>query len=264
MTIDEQIISLIKDNNSLNKKQLDILGIEPKDRENFENIIISKDITKNHLNLLILLSGISNIKDQERVINNYHKVFEYNNIKAQVYKNPQKNQDFHKILEIYCDGACKKNPGFSGSGIVIYKNDIKPILLYGDFIENGTNNIAELNALIKSLQIAKEHLNYEQIIIYSDSEYSINSISKWAYSWKQNNWTKKGGDIKNLDLIIKAHTLFDTLKEKVSLQYVKGHNKIEGNELADKMANYSIIQKNSEYEELNYNTILEVLNQKEY
>ena len=66
----------------------------------------------------------------------------------------------NNILKIYCDGACSGNPGNAGSGIAVYFDDKNPVLLYGDFVENGTNNIAELNALYKALQIAdaKKHL----------------------------------------------------------------------------------------------------------
>jgi len=140
------------------------------------------------------------------------------------------------MTKIYCDGACKGNPGYSGSGIIIYK-DNKIIRMAGAFEESGTNNTAELKALIHSLKIA-ERIN-EKCIIKTDSSYSRNSIIEWAYSWKKKGWKKKGG-IKNLDLIKEAHTLYDLLKENVVIEHVKGHAGIEGNEEADKMANYAV------------------------
>lgn len=51
---------------------------------------------------------------------------------------------------------------------------------------------------------------------------------------EENSWTKKGGGIKNLQLIQEAHYLFDDIKDRVVLQHVKGHAGIEGNELSDR------------------------------
>ena len=71
--------------------------------------------------------------------------------------------------------------------------------------------------------------------IYSDSEFWINVMTKWAPSWEASGWTKKGGDIKNLDLVKRAYELFCT--GNVSLIWVRGHNDDEQNELADEWAN---------------------------
>lgn len=127
------------------------------------------------------------------------------------------------------DSACINNPGNAGSGLSIYKDSDKPILIYGGFIKLGTNNIAELNAFYKALLISSESTALN-IIIFSDSQYSIDCITKWAYSWKKNSWTKKGGDIRNLDIIKKAHDLYEKIKNKIEVKHVKAHNGIEGNE----------------------------------
>jgi len=140
---------------------------------------------------------------------------------------------------IYCDGACKGNPGLAGSGLVVYRNGEKTFMS-GAFETKGTNNTAELKALLHSLKIA-QRLN-EKVLIKTDSNYSINTITKWAYTWKKNGWKKKGG-IKNLDLIKEIHNLYDSLHKKITIEYVKGHAGIEGNELADTMANHAIEHK---------------------
>jgi len=160
-------------------------------------------------------------------------------------------------LKIYCDGACKGNPGKSGSGLAIYNRDDKPILLYGDYASNGTNNTAELKALYKALLIAQKY--NIKTTIFCDSQYSINSITQWAYSWKKNNWRKKGGEIKNLDIIKLSHNLFDKIQNIVEIKYVKGHSGIEGNELADRMALKAIDKQSLEYQEFNYVDIKDIL-----
>jgi ribonuclease HI len=151
------------------------------------------------------------------------------------------------ILRIYCDGACRGNPGKSGSGLAIYyPNTPNPTLLYGQYQEYGTNNMAELKALYKALQIASK---YKEALIYSDSKYSIDCVINWAYGWKKNGWSKRGGEIKNLEIIKLTHNLYDKLKNVVTIKYVKGHSGIEGNELADRMANLAIKEKILNYKE---------------
>jgi len=143
------------------------------------------------------------------------------------------------MTEIYCDGACRGNPGLAGSGIYVL-HEGKETFMAGGYEESGTNNTAELKAFIHSLKIA-ERIG-APCVIKADSKYVINSITDWAYTWKKNSWKKKGG-IKNLELIQEAHELYDLLKENLSVEYVKGHAGIDGNEFADQMANYAIDNK---------------------
>ncbi len=164
-----------------------------------------------------------------------------------------------KSLKIYCDGACSGNPGEAGSGLALYDGKEFPTLIYGDYEMIGTNNTAELNALFKALEIAS-NVNCESTIeICSDSKYSIDCVTNWAYGWKAKGWKKKGGEIKNLELIQKAHALFEELKSKINISHVKGHAGFEGNELADRMAVYAIISKEKEYKKYTYDSIDEVL-----
>ena len=206
---------------------------------------------------------------QEQIIKNYHTVLEHNNIKAKVYtpKVEEKTENIdeqEEHIKIYCDGACSGNPGNAGSGIVIYSNSKNPVLLYGAYVENGTNNIAELNALLKALQIASQNISEEKIIIFSDSKYSIDCIKTWAYSWKKNGWSKKGGEIKNLELIKEAHFLYEGIKNSIELNHVKGHSGVEGNELADRMAVNAILEKTIDFKEFEYTNIEDVLKLKSY
>lgn len=148
---------------------------------------------------------------------------------------------------IFCDGACDPNPGKSGTGIAVYKHKILDQLWYGLYNPTGTNNTAELLGLFHSLLIAKEAvLRDESVIIHCDSKYSIDCITKWAFSWKAKNWTKKGGEIKNLDIIKAAHAAYLEIADNIQVQHIKAHIGIEGNELADRMSVVAIERREEE------------------
>lgn len=259
MKVTEDFISNIMTNFELNKAQFELLGYNYPPQDGWEASITEIEIDQRTFDLLVLLKGKIPLKTQSQIIKNYDYL--HTLLGQEIKESTSKTNSTE--LKIYCDGACENNPGEAGSGITVYNNDDTPILYYGNYIKNGTNNIAELNALIKALEIAIQS-KCKDIIIYSDSKYSIDCITNWSYGWKRNGWTKKGGEIKNLSLIQEAHNLYDRIKDKIIIEHVKGHSGIEGNELSDRMAVYAIKEKNVDYLEYRYKNLEEVLNLKSY
>ena len=164
-------------------------------------------------------------------------------------------------VQIYCDGACEPNPGKSASGVAVYQESRLSQLWYGLYNAQGTNNSAELNALYQSLLIAREPLAQGRTVqILCDSQYAINCVTNWAFAWKKNNWQKKTGTIKNLAIIQQAHATYCAMQEHISVVHVRAHIGIEGNELADRMAVFGIVQQDTSFsrytEALNIEQIL--------
>lgn len=130
---------------------------------------------------------------------------------------------------IYTDGACVPNPGPGGWGVVMtYKDNVREI--YGGTY-NTTNNRMELTAVIKGLEALTRPCD---VILYSDSRYVIDGMSKWIFNWKKKNWTKiKNPELwKHLDEVASRH--------KVTWCWVKGHSGNLFNERADVLANKGI------------------------
>ena len=151
-------------------------------------------------------------------------------------------------VTIYCDGGCTPNPGKAGSGVAVYRSGELCELWYGLYESMGTNNTAELGALYESLLLAQnESQNGNAVEIKCDSMYSINCIKTWAVSWEKKGWTKKGGEIKNLDIIKRAYYLYNDIKKDVALSHIKAHAGFEGNELADRMTMYAIQERSEEF-----------------
>ena len=70
------------------------------------------------------------------------------------------------MLTVHIDGSSKGNPGPSGIGIIIFRNNFL-ILNYGEFIGSHTNLLSEYLALKRALQFAL--LIDTEIKIYTDS-----------------------------------------------------------------------------------------------
>ena len=185
---------------------------------------------------------------REKVIFNYKALQNFRKEKKTALKEPKTQQTLSGDVTIYCDGGCTPNPGKSGSGVAIYRANELSELWYGLYEEMGTNNTAELGALYQSLLIAQREIeNNNSVEIKCDSMYSINCIKTWAISWEKKGWTKKGGVIKNLEIIKKLYYLYNDIKEKVQLLHIKAHAGFEGNELADRMTMYAIQEKSKDF-----------------
>jgi len=248
---------------TLNKAQCKILGLNYPLDEHEEALKIEKELSQSDANLFLLLRGKLALKAQEQIIKNYELLADFHKKSKEKKEEPKKEKIVATdTLIIYCDGACKGNPGKAGSGLAIYHGKSNPTLLYGEYEGRGTNNTAELNALYKALLIALES-EPSKVTIYCDSKYSIDCITNWAYGWKKKGWTKKSGEIKNLEIIKLAHELYEGMKRRVTIKHVKGHAGVEGNELADRMAGYAIFSKSSGYKRYDYEDVSDVLGMSE-
>jgi ribonuclease HI len=151
---------------------------------------------------------------------------------------------------IFCDGACEPNPGKAGSGMAVYRAGVLASLWYGAYNPAGTNNTAELNALLQALMLAKLEIGAGRTVqVRSDSSYGLNAVTKWAAGWKKRGWKKADGEIKNLEIIQLLHALYLEIEEEVNLQHVSAHVGIEGNELADRMAMLAVERREPEWRE---------------
>lgn len=126
----------------------------------------------------------------------------------------------------YTDGSCSPNPGPGGFSVI---KDMQPLI--GGHERDSTNIRMEGSALIAAMKDADGAV----CTIFTDSEFWINVITKWAPGWAAKGWKKKGGEIKNLDIVQEAYELYG--KSQATLIWVRGHEGDPGNELADEWAN---------------------------
>jgi ribonuclease HI len=130
--------------------------------------------------------------------------------------------------EIWTDGACSGNPGPMGIGVVILDGRARKEI--GEYLGIGTNNIAELVAVERGLEVA-DKLGIagkdRQIRVYTDSSYSIGVLSK--------GWKAKANQelIARLRKRLAAHPTVEFVK-------VSGHAGVPENERCDALARAAI------------------------
>jgi ribonuclease HI len=165
-------------------------------------------------------------------------------------------------IRIWTDGSSLANGSANAwGGVGVYfgpqdrRNISEPL--------NGTkqtNQRAELTAIVRALEVAPKD---RRIVIVSDSKYAIDCVTSWFHNWQRNGWLSSSKKpVENKDLIQK---ILDMLEERfrlnehrmdddadtptedkrahwdrgpggVRFEWVRGHDKDEGNNAADDLA----------------------------
>lgn len=97
----------------------------------------------------------------------------------------------------------------------------------------GTNNMGELKAVLELFRATAG--TDEDLLVLCDSQYVINSVTKWMPGWKRKGWRKADGKpVLNVELL---QDLDEALAgRRYRFQWVKGHVGHELNEAADERA----------------------------
>ncbi|WP_426699123.1 RNase H family protein [Rothia mucilaginosa] len=100
---------------------------------------------------------------------------------------------------------------------------------------HGTNNMGELKAVLDLFEATASRPEVK-LRVYCDSQYVINSLTKWMPGWKKKGWKKSDGKpVLNRDLL---EALDRALTGRdYEFIWVKGHAGHELNEKADSLAN---------------------------
>lgn len=123
------------------------------------------------------------------------------------------------------DGSALGNPGPSGWAWYIDDDNWAA----GGW-KHGTNNMGELKAVLELFR-ATAHTG-EDLLVLCDSQYVINSITKWMPGWKRKGWKKGDGKpVMNVDLM---KEIDEALRGRTyRFEWVKGHAGHDLNEAAD-------------------------------
>jgi ribonuclease HI len=132
---------------------------------------------------------------------------------------------------VFTDGAAEPNPGPGGWGAVYVRGNTVVEERCGRE-PHTTNNRMELRALIEGCSLTPPGT---PAIIYTDSQLCVNTISKWAKGWEARGWKRKGGEIKNLELVRELYAMMQKRPE-LELRWIAAHAGNRWNEYADSLA----------------------------
>ncbi|MDX2020464.1 MAG: RNase H family protein [Deltaproteobacteria bacterium] len=133
-------------------------------------------------------------------------------------------------IAIWTDGACTGNPGPMGIGMVVITPGKR--IERGEYLGLGTNNIAELTAISRGVEMAMKLGVDPQapMAVHTDSSYCIGVLSQ---GWKAKANAELIGEIREM------------LRHHPNLRFVKveGHAGIPENERCDELARNAVKQR---------------------
>jgi ribonuclease HI len=165
-----------------------------------------------------------------------------------------------EFMYIFCDGSSLQKNYKSircGYGVYLVKPDGQS-LEFSKLVDNtGTNNVAELSAILHGLNLL-ESIQSRKVLFISDSTYAINSITVWGSVWKKNNWqTSSKKPVENLEIIKEAIGKYESLINngyQIIFKHIMSHKKQPsdiksyeyflwyGNDITDQLAKYGEIK----------------------
>jgi ribonuclease HI len=123
----------------------------------------------------------------------------------------------------YADGACSGNPGPAGLGLVVIDGTRR--IEVSEYLGEGTNNIAELTAVLRALEEIDDPTR--PALIHTDSQYTIGVVQK--------GWKAKA----NVELVAELREELSG-RDRTRLVYVPGHSGVPLNERADELAREAV------------------------
>jgi len=147
-----------------------------------------------------------------------------------------------KQLEIYTDGSGTTG-GDAGWAFVSLEGPEDEIVVASGFLEDATNNVAEMMAITRAIEYAIHYHVDRRILIKSDSAYVVNAFNDgWLKNWLDNGWkNKRKKPVANREYweyLLELEAQID-----ISFEHVLGHNGNIHNELADELCKKARIER---------------------
>ena len=181
------------------------------------------------------MSSVSTVENTMVIAISAREVFTERLIMTELMSDGITAEDEIPYITIYCDGACRPNPGKGGIGVVMrYKAAYRTI---SKGFQLTTNTRMEMTAMIVALEQIK--IRTIPIKLYSDSKFVINGATNKNAKRKM-----------NLDLWAQLDRLL--LYLDVEIIWVKGHSGIPDNVEADKIAYRAAMNKDKHYIDYGY------------
>lgn len=152
------------------------------------------------------------------------------------------SKKFKEEIKVFTDGSFSKSRDGIKCGYGVHFPDEELDDIANKFDDKPTNQRAELYAIYKAIKIVSKNYDFDKLNVYTDSKYSIDSLTVWIKNWKKNGWQTAGNkDVLNQDIIKKIDKYLTKHKNKVIFTHVKAHTGKQDefsvcNDVVDKLA----------------------------
>jgi ribonuclease HI len=154
-------------------------------------------------------------------------------------------------MRVFTDGACTHNgSAHAKAGYAVWFPEAKDrsVAARLPVSDPQTNQRAELFAIARATLILEEAgFLDEDVVVYTDSEYAMNCLTKWIPGWMARQWkTSAGGDVLHKDLIQETARRLAKFKSHRFI-HVRAHTGGDDdlsrqNDIVDKMARGTIVE----------------------
>jgi len=142
-----------------------------------------------------------------------------------------------KYIVVFTDGSCAGNGrqnAHGGIGIHFPNGELTDV---SKIYRNGycTNQKTELFAILTALRYIKQNIGLSKykVLIKTDSDYSINCVTKWVYGWIKNGWkTQNNKPVANKEYIEAIYKYYENYD--ITFEHVDAHTGLDD---ADSIAN---------------------------
>lgn len=237
----EDILSILKNVlcniDAKNDNEDDDEDYKDNDNVNLQSNQINKNLSRYFLNNAKDVIPINISKNKTTML--IHNSFIHNKTTSMLNKLMNCEKQYYVSEIIYTDGSLKRKGAGNISKFGYYRNS--NISITQPMIPETTNNQCELLAIYTALvdiyveNITNNHKSNTHTVkiisIVTDSEYSINSLTKWKDSWIKNKWlNSKNEPVKNRNILESIIMITKKLyKIKIIVNYIhqNSHIKLE-------------------------------------
>ena len=136
----------------------------------------------------------------------------------------------NKKIVFLCDGSYTRKGMQRYAGCAFFGGPLT-FESWADDSDWPTNNTAELNSILRAMEVAIFDEQRTNVEILTDSEYACKALNNYCFKWRENGWINSAGDpVANQTLIKDCLHLMD--EHKVVLEWIPR----EENRIADRMA----------------------------
>lgn len=132
------------------------------------------------------------------------------------------------VIKVYTDGSCQHNGSrraHGGYGVFFadgHPSNLSCSVRDGDG-KKITNQTMELDGIVAGLEAVQRMCGPEDTaVVYTDSMYAINCLTKWVHLWERTGWrTKNKKPVQNSEVLQRAHALATQVNAR--FVHVQGH-----------------------------------------